>query len=137
LDSFAAGAREKTLGRLIDTKRLALVAREQKLDERPDVKRQIENLVDELLAAALVAETAAAAPQTDEAAAQILRSPSRRIPNRWSRSRATHRREDAGRRGVAAGKAQTSDRFCRARAPEYNTDSTKEAGASWVGGAAA
>jgi peptidyl-prolyl cis-trans isomerase C len=67
LDSFAAGAREKTLGRLIETKRLALMARESKLADRPDVKRQIDNLVDDLLAAVFVAEAAGRVPQTGEA----------------------------------------------------------------------
>jgi peptidyl-prolyl cis-trans isomerase C len=67
VDAFAADAGRKTLQGLIDVKLFALTAREQGLDRRPDIARRIEDLVDEALAQAELADTLSREPITDEA----------------------------------------------------------------------
>ena len=133
LDSFAAGAKEKTLGRLIETKRLALMARESKLDDRPDVKRLIDNLVDELLAAAFVADVAARVPQTGEVLRAYYEGHLDEFTER-GRVRARHIVVKTQAEAVTArGKLLRSGDFARL-ADELNTDSTKGKGGElgWI-----
>jgi len=66
LDAFGSKAPAVALDQLIDVKLFALAAREQGLDQRADIRRQIEKLVDQFLAQTVVGERAAQLPLGDE-----------------------------------------------------------------------
>jgi parvulin-like peptidyl-prolyl isomerase len=67
VDSFGSAATRRALDELLDVRRLADAAREQKLTERPEIKREIDRLVDEFLARQMV-KTLTAAHSPDESA---------------------------------------------------------------------
>lgn len=58
LDAFTSGAKDAALKTLVDTRLLALGARGEGLDRRPEVKRRLDDLVDGFLAEQLLAEIA-------------------------------------------------------------------------------
>jgi peptidyl-prolyl cis-trans isomerase C len=67
LDAFGSKAPAIALDQLISTRLFALAAREQGLDQRADIRRQIDQLVEQFLAETVVAERAAQIPLGDEA----------------------------------------------------------------------
>lgn len=67
LVSFTAAGRDKALNDLIDAKVFAAAARDEHLDQQPDVARRLANTVDQFLAEAKVRAIVAQAPATDEA----------------------------------------------------------------------
>jgi peptidyl-prolyl cis-trans isomerase C len=67
LDAFGSKAPAVALDQLVSAKLFSLAAREQGLDQRADIRRQIEQLVDQFLAETVVAERAAQVPLGDEA----------------------------------------------------------------------
>lgn len=66
LDAFTAAGRDKALNDLIDAKVFAAAAREEHLDQQPDVARRLANTVDQFLAEAKLRAIVAQAPATDE-----------------------------------------------------------------------
>jgi peptidyl-prolyl cis-trans isomerase C len=67
LDAFGSKAPAVALDQLVSARLFALAAREQGLDQRADIRRQIEQLVDQFLAETVVAERAAQVPLGDDA----------------------------------------------------------------------
>jgi peptidyl-prolyl cis-trans isomerase C len=133
VDSFAADAGRKTLQNLIDVKLFALSARERGLDRRPDIARRIEDLVDEALAQAELADALSREPTTDEA----LRRYYDDHPDEFQsapRVRARHivvrTRDEAA--AIRQDLAKGADFAAIAR--EHNIDSTKSTGGDlgWV-----
>jgi len=67
LDAFTTAAKEGALNRIVGVKLLALGAADRKLDTDPDVRRRLDNVVDESLAVVLGAQLAAAIPMSPDA----------------------------------------------------------------------
>jgi peptidyl-prolyl cis-trans isomerase C len=67
LDAFGSKASALALQELVDVKLFALAAREEGLLDRPDIKHEIDRLVDDFLAQTLVAERARGVPLDEPA----------------------------------------------------------------------
>ena len=67
LDAFTTAGRDKALNDLIDAKLFAAAARDEHLDQQPDVARRLANAVDQFLAETKVRAIVAELPATDEA----------------------------------------------------------------------
>jgi len=67
LDSFTSAGRDQALNDLIDARVFASAARDERLDQQPDVARRLANVVDQFLAEAKVREVVAQTPTGDEA----------------------------------------------------------------------
>ena len=67
LDAFTTAAKESALNRLVSVKLLALGAADRKLDADPEVRRRLDNVIDESLAVVLGAQLAAAIPMSSDA----------------------------------------------------------------------
>jgi len=67
LDAFTTAAKESALNRIVSVKLLALGAADRKLDAEPDVRRRLDNVIDESLAVVLGAQLAATIPISPDA----------------------------------------------------------------------
>ena len=67
LDAFTTAGRDKALNDLIDTKVFAAAARDEHLDQQPDVARRLANAADQFLAETKVRAIVAEVAATDEA----------------------------------------------------------------------
>jgi peptidyl-prolyl cis-trans isomerase C len=67
LDAFTSAGRDQALNDVIDEKVFASAARDERLDQQPDVARRLGNVVDRFLAEAKVREIVAQTPSGDEA----------------------------------------------------------------------
>ena len=133
LDSFTSAAKQKTLDTMIDTKRLAIAARAEGLDQRPEVRREVENLLDELLAQAMVDHLKRRIAVTDEARRQYhARHPEQfQVPGRV---KARHVLVATQSEAVSLqGRLRRNADFA-AVAREHNIDSTRATGGDlgWI-----
>jgi peptidyl-prolyl cis-trans isomerase C len=133
LNALTTTAKEQTLERLIDARRFALEARARKLDQRPDIARQIENAIDTVLSEALAHEIAAATP-TDDAALRRYYDAHVDAYREVPRVRARHVvvRSEAEAFAILGKLRRHADFAALAR--EHNVDSTRESGGDlgWV-----
>ncbi len=67
LDSFLPDAKEKTVGNLVDVKLFSLGARDNGLDQRPDIKRRIRNITEEILAQEFITVFTEKVPMSEDA----------------------------------------------------------------------
>lgn len=65
-DAFTSTAKARVLNQIVDVKLLATAARDRKLDRDPDVRRRLDNLIDESLAAVLITKIAEATTASPE-----------------------------------------------------------------------
>jgi peptidyl-prolyl cis-trans isomerase C len=134
LDSYTTKAPEQALQRLVDVKLLAAEATDRKLDRDPDVRRRLDDLIDESLAGVLIADMARTLPLDEKALRDYYQThvdeftpPGRR------RARHIVVKTEGEARSLAQQVAQGAD--FGELAKTHNIDSTRQTGGDlgWIG----
>lgn len=133
LEAFTSDAKDAALKAVVDTRLLALGARAEALDRRPDVKRRLDDLVDRFLAEQMRAELAARTDLSERARREYFDA-HRDTFQAASRVRARHIVVKTEAEAVALlGRLKRNADFGRLAA-EHNIDATRKSGGElgWI-----
>jgi peptidyl-prolyl cis-trans isomerase C len=134
LDSYTSKAPELALQRLVDIKLLAAEATDRRLDRAPDVKRRLDDLIDESLAGVLIADMVKTLPLDEKALRDYYQTHLAEFtPPGRRRARHIVVKTEGEARALAQQVAQGAD--VGELAKSHNIDSTRQNGGDlgWIG----